>query len=50
MRAYRCYFLNLHSNIERVEIIEVETDAVRPRRFAPVLGRQTTANSKSTPP
>jgi hypothetical protein len=27
MRAYRCYFLNLHSRIEGVEFIEAETDA-----------------------
>ena len=27
MRAYACYFLDLNSDIERVEIIEAETDA-----------------------
>jgi hypothetical protein len=27
MPTYRCYFLNLHSHIERVEIIEADTDS-----------------------
>jgi hypothetical protein len=27
MRAYSCYFLDMNSDIERVEIVEAETDA-----------------------
>jgi hypothetical protein len=27
MPSYRCYFLNLHSHIERVEMIDADTDS-----------------------
>jgi hypothetical protein len=32
MPSYRCYFLNLHSHIERVEMIDADTDADAAKR------------------